>query len=84
MTDQPWQNPWVPKIDLKLNYLTTSKKDKLSSTDSKNLIETVFYLSDKKVIRSRQVYNIITLISEVSGFLDIWIIGASFLLGTFY
>jgi len=36
------------------------------------------------VIRTRSVYNIITLISEVSGFADIFYIGIGFILGTFY
>jgi len=48
------------------------------------LVQVKFKLGDKKVIRTRSVYKIITLISEVSGFADIFYIGISFILGTFY
>lgn len=41
-------------------------------------------LSDTKLIRSRTAYSFITLISEVSGFADIFIVGSTFWLGTYY
>jgi len=41
-------------------------------------------LSDTKIIRSRTVYNVVTLISEVSGLADICFVTVTFLLGVFY
>ena len=39
---------------------------------------------DRKIERSRTVYDIITLIAEVSGFADIFMITLTFLLGLFH
>lgn len=41
-------------------------------------------LADIKFIRSRIVYNLITLVSEISGFADILFVGFGFLLGSLY
>ena len=43
-----------------------------------------FYVAPTKLIKSRTVYNWITLLSEVSGFADILILFPSFALGIFY
>ena len=43
-----------------------------------------FVLAQSKVIKSRTVYNWITMLSEVSGFADILIVFPSFFLGLFY
>ena len=48
------------------------------------MIRAEFQIADTKVIRTRGVYNIITLISEVSGFADIFYVGIGFILATFY
>jgi hypothetical protein len=41
-------------------------------------------LSDKKYIRTRTVYDLITLIAEVSGFADLFVIGFGSLIGLVY
>ena len=41
-------------------------------------------LDDRAYIRHRSVYDIITLISEVSGFADVLFVAASYLLGVLY
>jgi len=38
-------------------------------------------LSDEKNIRTRTVYDLITLIAEVSGFADLFVLGFGFLIG---
>jgi hypothetical protein len=40
------------------------------------------YLSDQQIIRTRTVYDVITLIAEVSGFADLWVLGFGSLIGT--
>lgn len=41
-------------------------------------------MSDKKVIRKRQVYTLIGIIAEVSGFADLLVIASGLLLGSLY
>jgi hypothetical protein len=41
-------------------------------------------ISDKKQIRTRTVYDVITLIAEVSGFADLFVLGFGSLFGLFY
>jgi hypothetical protein len=40
------------------------------------------YLSDQQIIRTRTVYDVITLIAEVSGFADLRVLGFGSLIGT--
>jgi hypothetical protein len=40
-------------------------------------------LSNKKILKTRQVYDIITFVAEVSGFADLFIVFATFFLTTF-
>ena len=55
--------------------------DKLSESAFSSF---TFVLSDKKTIKSRTVYNLITLISEVSGFADLFFVAAALFFYTFY
>ncbi len=48
------------------------------------IIEIRFALEGTKFIRSRTVYDVIALISEVSGFADIFFVSATFLFGLLY
>ena len=48
------------------------------------MFEYTFTLSDIKTFRTRIVYNLITLVSEVSGFSDILFVGISIFLEFFY
>jgi hypothetical protein len=41
-------------------------------------------LSNNKVIRKRTVYDLVTFIAEVSGFADLFMVAASFFLGSLY
>lgn len=41
-------------------------------------------LSQTKTLRGRKVYDVITLISEISGLADMLFVAATFLLGIFY
>ena len=40
-------------------------------------------LSNKKIIKSRQVYDIITFVAEISGFADLFMVFTTLVLGTF-
>jgi hypothetical protein len=40
-------------------------------------------LSNKKILKTRQVYDIITFVAEISGFADLFIVFATFFLATF-
>jgi hypothetical protein len=40
-------------------------------------------LSNKKIIKSRQVYDIITFVAEISGFADLFMVFTTIFLGTF-
>jgi hypothetical protein len=42
---------------------------------------TGIYLSDTMIIRRRTVYDLVTLIAEVSGFADAFVVIATFFLG---
>ena len=42
----------------------------------------VLTLSDKQQIRKRIVYDLVTLIAEVSGFADLWVLGFGSLIGS--
>lgn len=71
--DSPYTNPFlVSDGEVKYQYLT------LNSVVNENLVadhmaiyEASILLHDTKLLRSRRVYSIITLISEVSGVADI-------------
>jgi hypothetical protein len=40
-------------------------------------------LSNKKILKSRQVYDIITFVAEISGFADLFMVFTTLVLGTF-
>jgi hypothetical protein len=40
-------------------------------------------LSNKKIIKSRQVYDIVTFVAEISGFADLFMVFTTLFLGTF-
>jgi hypothetical protein len=48
------------------------------------VFESEFYLEDTFVSRSRTVYDVITLVSEVSGFADIFFVVITYVLGILY
>jgi hypothetical protein len=56
---------------------TTLDEDK---DNVQTLFSTTLLLSDKATIKDRSVYDIITLVSEVSGFADLLIVSSSFLM----
>ena len=79
--DNPFVNPFVEKYDLDRKYLAFEKsvREKTDSEQGNDLFIVIF-LSDTLHIRSRQVYNSIEFISEISGFADILMISAGFFL----
>ena len=48
------------------------------------MAEFYFFLSGTKIVRTRIVYNVLTLLSEVSGFADVVIVASQFLMTTLY
>jgi hypothetical protein len=86
LTDSYFINPFnEAKQQSSHVYLTTSDKVK-----SEKILwpDTYFYanifLSDRKIIRKRSVYDILTLIAEVSGFADMFVVTATAILGVLY
>ena len=63
--DTALQNPYLSQTDLQRDYLTF---DKIMLGDDWDSMELHVQLSETKLIKSRQVYSLIELISEVSGF----------------
>ena len=63
--DTALQNPYLSQTGLQRDYLTF---DKIMLGDDWDSMELHVQLSETKLIKSRQVYSLIELISEVSGF----------------
>jgi len=85
LSDTPLSNPWSEAEPETLSYLTYSSEGGESSCGPKECIfEAEFYLDDIFVKRSRTVYDVITLVSEVSGFADIFFVLITYILGVLY
>ena len=85
MSDTPLSNPWSDAEPDTLSYLTYSSKGEESRCETPDCIyEAEFYLEDIFVKRSRTVYDVITLVSEVSGFADIFFVLITYILSIFY
>lgn len=87
MSDTPFANPWSDAPDSRHKYLTFKSQSDVSyefDEDDPTIFEAKFMLDDTKVVRSRTVYNLITLVSEVSGFADIFLVIMGFSLGVMY
>ena len=70
-----------------MEYFTigSEKVQTLSADFKKNTaLFRMFGLSEIKYIRNRTVYNVITLISEVSGFADVFMVFWMFVMSRFY
>jgi hypothetical protein len=80
--DNPIVNPYQDKYDLQKTYLTVDDFQQMNS--ALDFFFVGLSLSDNLNIRSRQVYNMIEFISEISGFADIFFVIIGFLLGHFY
>jgi hypothetical protein len=48
-----------------------------------SFLEVVLTLSDTKIKRARTVYDLVTLVAEVSGFADLFVLGLGALIGSF-
>ena len=82
LKDSIWVNPWDEDSDQKeISYLTykshTTRDLKLHK---EILFDVILTLSDKVKINGRAVYDIITLISEVSGFADLLLVTSTFMM----
>ncbi len=88
LQDSAWQDPFNENPQLDRNYLTYFKDEKheynFSTSFPGIVLAYEFTLHDIKTFRSRTVYSLITLISEVSGFADILFIVAGIFLKSFY
>ena len=75
--------------EVKRSYLTyhehSSVNQKIMTGPGQKFEPFVFELSaklvDMKIIKSRTVYSLITMIAEVSGFADLFVVASTFLLG---
>ena len=65
-------------------YLTVLDNKEFIYTEENIIIDIIFSPKGTKVIRSRTVYDVITFISEVSGFADIFFVSATFFFGLLY
>ena len=84
ISDNPITNPWDDSTGQTYQYLTATDSKKTSYPEENVLIDIVFVPQGTKVIRSRTVYDVITFISEVSGFADIFFISATFFFNILY
>jgi hypothetical protein len=89
LTDSPWQNPYNTAPSDTRNYLTydyTQSDDNLKPerVSPGQLMTYHVCMKGKNYIHSRRVSDIITLVSEVSGFADFLFVSTAFLMGTFY
>lgn len=84
LTDTPWQNPYDDAPGSYEIYLTTKSVTSEAEPSEGKLFNIRISLADTKLIKARIVYNIITLVSEISGFADILIVFVSFVLGLIY
>ena len=83
LSDDPWSNPFDESAQRVHTYLGYDSYEQ-QAPESGVLGFYTFLLGQTKVIKSRTVYNWITLLSEVSGFADILLVFPSFLIGLFY
>jgi hypothetical protein len=85
LSDSPLQNPWDGSPDGEHEYLTIGSVQELSYNNMYGLnFEIQMNLDDKKILRGRSVYDIITLVSEVSGLADIFFVSITFVIGVLY
>lgn len=92
LADSLWSNPFDEQPNKDSTYLSYHSSDKDDSQikgkpdepKANDFIACSIMLADIKIVRSRTVYSLITLISEVSGFADVFIVGGTFLFGSFY
>jgi len=87
LSDTPFANPWSDAPDSRHKYLTYKSQSEIPFElidDDPTIFHAKFILDDTKVVRTRTVYNLITLVSEVSGFADIFLVIIGFSLGIMY
>ena len=81
LIDSPWQNPFAESNSEHFQYLTIENLINKEQTDKEKVFKFNFFLDTKMYIRSREVSNLVTLIAEVSGFADMFMIFGTFCLG---
>ena len=85
LADSPWQNPLNDGTAIETHqYLSLYENLSVPNGGEKSILLYTFELADTQIIRSRKVYDMITLIAEVSGFADILLVGITSLLGLFF
>lgn len=85
LSDTPYRNPLFDSNPPEMiTYLTYESIASNTIGWTNNIFVADVYLSDVLYIRSRSVYDLITLIAEVSGFADIFFLSLTFVLGLLY
>ena len=86
--DNPFQNPYQEEATAEWEYLTVDKYEVVKRegelANKELFVLGSVRLSDTKYIRQRIVFDIVTLIAEISGFADLFLVIIGFLMGTFY
>ena len=87
-SDDPLQNPFEETTTGEWEHLTVHRYEVVDLTGSmaeqKNFAKGSLRLADFMYVRQRIVYDFVTLVAEVAGFADLFLLGFGFLLGTFY
>lgn len=84
LQDNPLVNPWDTNPGSSYQFLSYQDQEEQPDPTPGLLFAASIQLTDIKVIRSRSVYDVITFISEVSGFSDIFFLIADMIIGTLY
>lgn len=75
LIDSPFYSPDVELAQPKIASYFSMKDPKIISPFSdRSMAEYRFVLSGTKIVRTRTVYSVLTLLSEVSGFADVVIV----------
>ena len=85
LIDSYLQNPFSQTHGLKSHQYITIESSSQYLAQIKNIaFQLEFSLSDRMILRERIVYDIVTFIAEISGFVDMLMVSAFILLRTFY
>lgn len=87
LQDSPLVNPWGSSKGDNQGYLSTESINILTETaesDKPEVASLQVSLSDNQILRSRSVYNIIDMVADVSGMVDVLLVFSGFLMSTLF
>jgi hypothetical protein len=85
LLDTPFANPFTESSYIEYyNYMTSDSTVYTDKPGQQSFVKIRLRLTDTMTLRSRTVYSLITLISEMSGFADLLYVSVGFLLGLLY